>query len=477
MEKQIIESLKSIVGSEYVTDSEVDLEIYACSAVPLPFIRRKADVIVLPGSVEEVSKVLAFANKNKIPVTTKGAGENFQAPSIPLHAGILLSLARMDRILEIDEGNMVATVEGGCSTYALYHQLERKGFRYPGMAMYTSGPMAGSAVAGNAQGCNMIRYGACGDQIMGLEVVLADGEVITFGTGAVSDYGYFYKYTGAPNPIGLFTQSLGTLGVVTKVTFRIVPKPQFEGYLTFAWSSNGLREASKALYELAQFGVYNIDVWNNWSFWSAIKSGKLPAFPPETEILGLISVDGDSEAELKLKEERVKEICGDYSGIDWGEKICKLIFGPPDYLMWEISAINYNTRRLIKSAALFSFYFVPILKFAEDYELFREIMEKYEFWNEKNLPRYRGWAIVPAAFSAYPGFYCRGEEEKGWEALQEWEEELLKRGAVPYSVGPTWPKSALERLGPQFELMKKIRVILDPNNILNPGHLFHTQER
>ena len=471
MDKGVIESLKAIVGHEYVSDSEVDLEVY--SRVGSLQRRARSEVIVLPGSVEEVSKVLTFANTHKIPLVVKGAGENLQETAAPAQGGILLSLARMDRILEIDNDNLTIMVEGGCSTYTIFRELEQRGLRCPIIAQYSSGPQAASGVAGNYLGLLGARHGSCADHLMGLEVVLADGEVATFGTGAFSDYGYFYKYVGAPTPMSLFIQSLGTLGVITKVVLKIVHKPKFESYMTFAWSSEKLKEASQGFYDLMRFGVYNLDVWNKWAFWFQIKKGQLPPLPSKTEILALIIQDANLEVELKLKEDRIKEICRSYGGIDVGETICRGVFGPPEYRVWEYYMTRYRSTREFKARTAYIFYFVPILSVAEDYELFCRMMEKFGFWNERSIPRYRGWLITPAAFASYPAFYSRLDEEgKTRELIQEYAQELTKRGAMPYSVGPTWPKETVEMLGPQFELMRKIKMGLDPNHILHSGYLF-----
>ena len=472
----LIESLKSIVGEHYVLDSDVDKQAYIKVLVPFPHLRSDPDVIVLPGSTEEVSKILAFANKNNIPVTCKGAGSNYQTNSVPFRGGILLHFTRMDKILDINEDNLVATVEAGCHAYTLFHRLEQLGFRYPCMGGYTGGPTFGSLVGGNSQGYCSSSNGTIGEHLMGLEVVLANGEVISFGAGAASNYGYFYKWTGVPNPMWLFLQSSGTLGVVTKVSVRIKPKANFESFMTFGWTNDRLKEASQAMrHVLLHLDAINIDLWNYWSFLAATKSGalKLPAGGEGVEVFCLISHAGVSEAEIKQKEELTREVCSGYNGVDLGEYICKEVFGPPNYRLWDASKQKSATTRQALMDQGGAFYMVPLSKMPEDYALFQKVMQENGYWNDKNVPRYRGWAMMPAAFTGYPGFYCaRGEEEKAWEVLQKWGQELVERGAMPYQVGVTWPKLTLDRLGPQFELTKRIKKMLDPNNILNPGHLF-----
>lgn len=470
----ITKSLEAIVGPGYVSTSEVDQEVYRRVQQASDYISGKPDVVVLPGSTEEVSKVVTLADRNRIPIVARGAGEMFEGPGIALQGGIMLSLSRMDKILEINEDNMVAVVEGGCPMYTLYHQLEMRGLRFPCLAVFTSGPLAGSTVADNSNGVFGSRYGIFGDQVVGLEVVLASGEVVTLGTGAAPGYGHWFKYTGAFNPMGLFIQSMGTLGVITKVAWGVVPKPKFQALIAFAWPMDRLQEASRAFYEVEILGTYNVDIWNHWCFWAPIQEGKLPPFPAETEVLGFFIQDGNSEAELKAKEKDVKEICTGYAGTDiTGQGYVELAMGPPNYWYWSPHDAHYYAIRATKSSRAYAYYHHPIIKFGEHYELWRRILEKYGFWNERGIPRYRAFGEATAVLSPYPCWNVRGEEKgKAWEALQEWHDELIKRGVMPYCAGPTWPRKTLERLGAQYDLMKGIKRFLDPNNIMNPGHLF-----
>ena len=470
----ISRSLQAIIGQEWVSNSEVDQEVYTHLNQASKFIRGKPDIIVLPGSTEEVSRVVAFADRNRIPIVSRGAGEMFEGPAIPLQAGIVLSISRMDKILEINEDNMVALVEGGCSMYGLFHQLEIRGLRFPCSAVFTSGPLAGSTVAVGSNGVFGSRYGVFGDQVVGLEVVLASGEIVTLGTGAAPGYGHWYKYTGYSNPMGLFIQSIGTLGVITKVAWRIVPKPKFQELVAFGWPMEKLEEASRAFHRLEALGTYNIDVWNHWCFWSAIKQGKLPPLPPDVEVLGLFVQDGNSEAEVKAKKKDVEEICTDYGGQNLtGRGYIEYAFGPPAYMYWSPHSSHYYAKRALKTIGAYIYYRHPIIKFGEQYVLWRNILEKYGFWNDLGVPRYRAFGEAPASLGPYPCWNALLEQKaKAWEALQEWHEELIRTGAMPYCMGPMWPKKTLDRLGPQYELMKKIKRLLDPNNIMNPGHLF-----
>lgn len=175
------------------------------------------EVVVVPQSREEVSSVLGYANDNGIPVTPFGAGSSLEGQTIPLEGGISLDLTGMDRIVEVRPDDFIVRVEGGVTRGKLNAALKEHGLFFPVDPGWnaTIGGMAGT----NASGTNAVRYGAMRDQVLGLEVVLADGTVMhTGGLSMKSSAGY--------NLTGLFVGSEGTLGVFTEVTLRLYPIPE-----------------------------------------------------------------------------------------------------------------------------------------------------------------------------------------------------------------------------------------------------------
>ncbi|MFZ5826435.1 MAG: FAD-binding oxidoreductase [Bacillota bacterium] len=213
----LIRALQAIVGEQHVLHSPADLAAYAYDATPL--FRSLPDVVVFPGSTAEVQAILRHASAHKVPVVTRGSGTNLSGGTLPLQGGIVLVMTRMNRILEIDAANLTATVETGANTLALAREVEARGLFYPpdpgSMAVST----IGGNVAENAGGLRGLKYGVTRDYVMGLEAVLASGEVIrTGGKNAKDVAGY--------DLTRLLVGSEGTLAVITEVTLKLLPKPQ-----------------------------------------------------------------------------------------------------------------------------------------------------------------------------------------------------------------------------------------------------------
>lgn len=470
----IAKALEAIVGKDYVSTSGVDCVLYGMAGqARQQRPTAKGDVVVMPGSVEEVAKIVALANKMGIPIVPLGGCGQDSCSGIPLKGGICMPADRMDKIIEINEENMVAVTEAGCSMYKLMYELNKRGLRFPIGPLYGSGPQAGGQVGDNAIGCFSCKYGTQGDLVVGLEVVLPTGEITTVGIGAYKEgHGHWWKYTGAGNMVGLFVESLGTLGVITKVAWRIVPDPKHKVYMGYGWPLDNLEGIARATYEIQIRSAFELQVFNKWVFHWDIVDGMLPPFPGDVETILAIIQDGNSEDEAKAKAAWSREICEANGGIDLG-KFTEEMYGPPVYLIF----MHYITSRALVSKADMKQHIAgfhhPTLKFPEYYRLKRNIMEKYGLLTPEGTPTWLAWLEPPAAMVSYPMWSVpKTNPAPGVEMDKEFLAELTKRGVVPYSMGALWPKEVLTRLGPQYELMKRIKKCLDPNNIMNPGQLF-----
>ncbi len=205
-----------VPGGRVRTDPE-DLRAYAADATY--YVRRgKPDAVVLPETVEEVSKVLRYAFGRAIPVTPRGAGTGLSGGATPLRGGIVLDMKRMRQILEINRRNLSARVEAGVVLADFHRAVKRLGLFYPPNPQSMTVCTLGGNVATRACGPHGVKYGATGDYVLGLEAVLADGSVIEPGGDVVrSSAGY--------DLVHLFSGSEGTLGVITKIRLRLLPLP------------------------------------------------------------------------------------------------------------------------------------------------------------------------------------------------------------------------------------------------------------
>ncbi len=207
--------LRELVGEKYMYVGEAISEDYAHDE--LGEARAFPEVVLEPDSAETVSKIMSYAHAKGIPVTTRGSGTGLCGGCVPLHGGILLSTARLNRIVEIDSNNLTATVESGVILLDFQEAIEKMGFFYapdPGEKSAT----IGGNVATNAGGMRAVKYGVTRDHVMGMEVVLPTGEIVNLG-------GKVAKNASGYSLLNLMIGSEGTLGIITKIIVKLLPLP------------------------------------------------------------------------------------------------------------------------------------------------------------------------------------------------------------------------------------------------------------
>ncbi|WP_129126510.1 FAD-binding oxidoreductase [Geomonas oryzae] len=217
MENNFIKALAEIVGAEYTLSDPESLACYGYDSTPE--LQSRPGVVVLPKSTEEIAGVVALCNGAGVRVTPRGSGTNLSGGSISFDAGVILQTSRMNRILEIDEENLTATVETGVITSALHREVEAKGLFYPPDPGSMNISTMGGNVAENSGGLRGLKYGVTDDYVMGLKTVLANGDILKTGGKVVKDVAGY-------NLNQLLVSSEGTLGIFSEVTVKLIPKPQ-----------------------------------------------------------------------------------------------------------------------------------------------------------------------------------------------------------------------------------------------------------
>jgi len=227
--REVIEKLKEILGEGGVRIDRDYLERYSkdetAELEPL-----EPEVVVFPKTPEEISKILKLANEMKIPVTPRGAGTGLSGGAVPAHGGILMSFERMNRILEFDPENMVVVVEPGVITDEIQKLAEQHGLYYAGDPASSESSSIGGNVAENAGGTRVLKYGPTGYHVLGVEVVTPTGEIVNFG-------GKMVKNVMGYDMIRLLVGSEGTLGIITKIILRLIPKPKYLATLLVPFKS------------------------------------------------------------------------------------------------------------------------------------------------------------------------------------------------------------------------------------------------
>jgi len=218
MNSDFIEQLIDVVGKKHVLYSPEDLAVYSYDGT---FAEGSPEVVVLPETTQQVSQLVKLAAEVRVPIVPRGMGSGMAAGSIPLVAGgMVVSLTRMNHILEIDTENATVLTEAGIITADLQAAVEKIGLFYPPDPSSIRHSTIGGNIACNAGGPRCLKYGVTGDYVLGLTVVLADGRILKTGGKPIKDVtGYDLN--------GLFTGSEGTLGLVTEALLRLVAKPRY----------------------------------------------------------------------------------------------------------------------------------------------------------------------------------------------------------------------------------------------------------
>ncbi len=225
--EELIRRLREIVPVENVIDEQTDLRAYECDA--LTMYHQLPLVVVLPETVDQVSKIMALASELNVKIVPRGAGTSLSGGSLPLEDGILLGMSKFDRILETDFANRCVRVQPGVTNLEITRAVEHKGFYYAPDPSSQIACSIGGNVGENAGGVHCLKYGLTTNNLLGLEIVLMDGSVLQIGGKHLDSDLY--------DVMGLMTGSEGLLGVITEVTVRILPKPETARALLLGFSS------------------------------------------------------------------------------------------------------------------------------------------------------------------------------------------------------------------------------------------------
>jgi glycolate oxidase len=292
----LLDALRSAVPGGVLTAAE-DLIAYGFDGT---FYERTPPVVVLPATTAEVSAVHRLATERRIPLTPRAMGSGLSGGAVPLDGSIVLGVARMDRILEIDEVDRVAVVQAGVINARLQAEVEAKGLFYPPDPSSLKQSAIGGNVAENAGGARCLKYGVTGDYVLALEVVLPDGTPIRTGGRTVKNVtGYDLRR--------LFTGAEGTLGTITEITLRLLHKPRFAraALATF----DRIDDAAAATTAVMASGVLPaaIELVDNLTM-RCIEANDPIGLPLDADAILIFGVDGNNEAVLNDELKAIEQI-------------------------------------------------------------------------------------------------------------------------------------------------------------------------
>ncbi len=305
LDTSIIKKLEGIVGRENVLADKVDLVTYSYDATAdLP--RRMPEAVVLPTDSEAVRKIVNLARQNRMAIYPRGAGTNLSGGTIPLRQGIVLSFQKMNRIIDVDAENLVAVVQPGVVIDTLNSAAALLGLIYPP----DPGPVAtatmGGSVAENSGGLRGLKYGVTKHYVMGMEVVLANGERVRFGGKTV-------KNVTAYDFANLFVGSEGTLGIITEITVRLIPAPKYRRTMMGTFST--LKDAGNTVAGIIKARVIpaTLEIMDRMTI-RAVEDFAGVGLATDAEALLLIEVDGMSEDVVLDEAEAVMGVVKDNKG-------------------------------------------------------------------------------------------------------------------------------------------------------------------
>ncbi len=455
MEQRVKESLREIVGEENFTDSLIDLIAYSKDASEF---KQRPDAAVWPLNRDQVSAILKLANKEKFPVIARGAGTSLAGLAVPQKGGLILDLARMDQIIAINIEDRLAIVQPGVVYDDLAQALAPHGFFFPPDPASGAVCTLGGNVATNAGGIKGAKYGTTKDYVLGLEVVLADGQVLHTGSKCMKSVSGF-------DLTRLFVGSEGTLGVITEITLKINPKPPLTQ--TAMATFDILEDAGNAVSEIMYSGILPsaLEVVNQQTLMAINQNTDLNL--PEVEALLVAEVDGYTREETEFQLAKIVDIFEKNKA----STVRKAESQEEAEALWSARKSAYGVMARINYNLFVEDLSVPMSKMADILRVISDIAEKYDL----KIPTvgHVGDGNLHPVIS-FDGTNSE-EVKRVEEATEELFEKVIKLGGTltgEHGIGlAKAPLMHLEHKDVSMDVMRSLKRLFDPNNILNPGKM------
>jgi glycolate oxidase len=461
--EKIIDELTRIVGNKNIITDKEKMESYSHDETP-PQYAHMPEVVVIPKNAGEISRIIKIANNMLIPITPRGGGTGLSGGSIPVFGGIVLSLEKMNKIIEIDRENMMITVEPGVITSDINTAIEDFGLFYAGYPMSVESCFIGGNIAEDAGGGRAVKYGVTHRYVMGLEIVSPTGEIIQLGGKLVKDVtGYNLKQ--------LIVGSEGTLGVVTKIILKLIPIPKYtvDLLVLFKDPEFAIKLVPKIMVEggLIPTSIEYMDYLSVKTTCEYLNE-KLPY--KDAGAMLLIEFDGNRLEQVEADYEFVGDLCLQNEAFE--------VYVADNYTtrerIWSVRRNIDEALRVLSPVQTDEDIVVPIASISELCKGIANIACKYNI-------------LIPNFGHAGDGNFHPTLLKNPNSSMGEWykiEEQALTDiyklcnrlgGKITGEHGIGCKrKKYLNIVTSQLEIefMKKIKKALDPNYILNPGKIF-----
>ena len=453
-----LDGVRRAVGAAYVLADEESRTRYGADALK----RGSApDVVVLPAGTAQVSAVVRLCNEHRVPVVPRGAGTGYSGGAVPLRGGVVLSLERMNRILEIDEANLLAVVEPNVITGDLQDAVERVGLFYPPDPASLRMCAIGGNVAECAGGPRAFKYGTTKRYVLGLEAVLPTGEIVRTGGKTVKNV-VGYDLTQ------LLVGSEGTLAVVTSVILRLIPRPPVQATIRATFGS--IDDAVAAVVQVTRARVVPaaIELIDGESLEAVAQNlGVRSLAPAGTAALLLIEVDGVPAA---VEEEalRVEQACREARATE----VLRAVDEAERRELWRVRREMSLSLKMVAALKFNHDVVVPKGRIPQLFELIARLRHDFQL----RIPSFghAGDGNIHVNFMVDPAdadevARARAAEPALFAGVVALEGSISGEHGIGFSKAPFLP---LELSGDEIALMQRIKRAFDPHGILNPGKIF-----
>jgi len=453
---ELIHSLQELLGRERVLSKPEELICYSYDATPdLP--AGQPLVVVAPENAGQVAGVINIARRYATPVYPRGSGTNLSGGSLPLNPGIVLSTLKMNRLLEIDADNLTATVQPGVIIQTLNDEVAPHGLIYPPDPGTVATATMGGSVAECSGGLRGLKYGVTKHYVMGLEVVLADGQIVRLGGKTVKNVtGY--------DLVKLFTGSEGTLGVITEITVRLIPAPKARRTMLAVFDR--LEDAGEAVTDIVRNRVVpaTLEIMDRVTV-QTVESYSGAGLPTDAEAVLLIEVDGIPEV-VENEARTVTQVVESHRG---RIRMAKNDRERDD--IWLARRAALPALAQLKPTTVLEDATVPRSRLTEMLKALQEIAVRYELT--------MGTFGHAGDGNLHPTILTDARNTEEMERVHRAVDEIFKKAlelggtlSGEHGIGLA-KKGYLEwELGSSgIDLTRRIKQALDPENILNPGKM------
>jgi len=455
MEKKIKRTLMDIVGEKGFTDSLIDLISYSTDASEY---KHRPDAAVWATTTEEVSAILRLANQERFPVIARGAGTSLAGLTVPEQGGLVLDLGRMNKIIEINVEDRLAVVQPGVVYADLERELVPHGFIFPPDPASGKVCTLGGNVATNAGGIKGAKYGTTKDYVLALEVVLPDGRILHTGSRCM-------KSVSGYDLTKLFVGSEGTLGVVTEITLKINPKP---GLATTAMATfKNLEEAGRAVSEIMHSGILPsaLEVVDQKTIIAINQNTDMNL--PEVEAILVAETDGHTSEETRFQLAKIIDIFKNNNAL----AVKQAESEEESEALWAARKSVYPVMTRINNNLFVEDLSVPMSKVPDMLGAISNISEKYDL----KIPT----VGHVGDGNLHPSISIDGTNPDEVKRMQAASAELFDKvielgGTLTGEHGIGLAKARfmhLEHDPVAMDIMRSIKRLFDPNNILNPGKM------